>query len=190
LSEVVHARQAERLTDEEIAANAQIIFFGGISTVEALILDALWALALDPAATASVRREPERLGAAIEETVRWAGPVQSATRHAARDIDLHGVAIGSGEIVNCILAAANRDPVMFAEPDRFDISRPNAADQVGFGAGPHFCLGAHLAKVEATIALGRLFSRLPDFRVDLARSEAPSGYEFRQPRRLMATWER
>ena len=79
---------------------------------------------------------------------------------------------------------------MFAEPDRFDISRPNAADQVGFGAGPHFCLGAHLAKVEATIALGRLFSRLPDFRVDLARSEAPSGYEFRQPRRLMATWER
>ena len=188
LSELVHAPTHERLTDEEIAANASIIFFGAISTVEALILNTLWALAVHPREWSRARSEPERLAAAIEETLRWTGPVQSATRHAAGDIDFKGVEIVAGETVNCILAAANRDPTVFTAPDRFDIDRANNAVHLAFGAGPHFCLGSHLARLEGAISISRLLERLPDLRVDLERSTPPTGYEFRQPSRLSATW--
>lgn len=189
LSALAHARPETRLDEEAIERNALIILFGGISTVEALILNALYALSMNPGSLARVRAEPSILRAVLDETIRWAGPVQSATRHVARDTEVAGIALRAGETVNCMIAAANRDPEVFADPDRFDIDRPGLRKHLGFAIGPHHCIGSNLAKLEARIALEELFSRLPGCRIaDLAAAK-PHGGEFRQPQELNLVWD-
>jgi cytochrome P450 len=188
LATLVRAPTEQRLTDEEISHNAIIIFFGGISTVDALILNTLYALSRHPDALEQVRRDIALLPKAITETIRWLGPVQSATRHVVRRTELNGVVFEPGDTVNCMLAAANHDPAMFPAPDVFDLHRHNAQRHIGFAVGPHHCLGSHLARAEARIALERLFARLPNLRLDLARVDGPRGYEFRQPGSAIATW--
>jgi len=177
-----------RLSDDEIRRNLGIVFFGGISTVEALILNCLWALYRHPQLVAAARTDREVIGALVEETVRCHGPVQSATRHATCAVTIGPAAILSGEIVNCMLGAANRDPTVFPEPDRFVLGRPNIRKHLAFAAGPHACLGSHLAKLEAQIALESLLTRLDGLRILADGTEAPSGYEFHQPRRLQMAW--
>jgi cytochrome P450 len=179
-------RPEERLSDDEILRNLSIIFFGGISTVEGLLLNALWALHRHPAVFARVRADLGLLPQVIDETMRWLGPVQSATRHVTRDVDWRGATLRAGEAVNCMLGAANHDPSAFPNPDSFDIDRPNIRHQLGFAAGPHSCLGFRLAKAEAVIGLRTLLSKFPRLTVDPAGSMPPTGYEFRQPRRLVA----
>lgn len=181
LSAVVHARD-NTLTDDEICRNAAIIFFGGISTVEALILNAVHALALDPALQARVAADKALIPLVIEETMRWTSPVQSATRHTVAPVTFGDVTFPAGATVNCMLGAANRDPSVFPDPDRFDIDRPNLRSHLGFAAGPHFCLGSHLAKLECASALDALLTRCSGF--TLATPADVRGYEFRQPRRL------
>ena len=102
-----------------------------------------------------------------------------------------------GEVVQCILAAANRDPEHFPEPERFDIQRPRAADHLSFAIGPHYCLGAPLARLEGQIGLQALFEALPNLRLrdDAEAAEAaalarPYGHEFRGPRALHCCWGR
>ena len=188
LSMLVNAPAEQRLEDDEIRRNVSIIFFGGISTVEALILNTVYALDLHPEARARVVADTSLLPAAIEETMRWLSPVQSATRHVTREIELHGVRLRPGETVNCMLAAANRDPRVFPAPEHFNIDRPKAGQHLGFAMGPHHCLGFHLARAEARIALEVICSRLADWRIDPAVRCAPEGYEFRQPGRLQLRW--
>jgi cytochrome P450 len=175
---------AEQWSSHEITSNALIILFGGIETTESMILNAIWAVWSHPDALARVRRDPSLLHAAIEESLRWEPAVQTCTRHTTRDVELDGVVIPSGDTVQCMLGAANRDPSHFTDPDRFDISRENAADHLSFGIGSHFCLGAPLARLETRIAMARLLSHLPDMRLDPGRPSAPSGYEFRKPPEL------
>lgn len=189
LSTLAHAPPAARLDEEAIERNALIILFGGISTVEALILNALYALSLDPRCLARARAEPSILRAVLDETVRWAGPVQSATRHVAVDTEIGGIQLSAGETVNCMIAAANRDPEVFADPDRFDIDRPGLRKHLGFAIGPHHCIGSNLAKLEGRIALEELFSRLPRCRIADMTAAKPHGSEFRQPERLDLVWE-
>ena len=177
------------LSDEEITRNALIVLFGGISTVEALILNAVYALSSDREILERVRDDPMLLRVVVEETVRWAGPVQSATRHVTRDTEFEGIALMKGDTVNCMLAAANRDPQIFVEPDRFNIDRPDLRKHFGFAAGAHSCLGANLAKLEARIALDELLKRLPRCRVEDLASAAPYGSEFRQPQRMTLVWD-
>jgi cytochrome P450 len=179
-----------RLTDAEICRNALIIFFGGISTVDALIVNTLFALSKQPETLERVRADTALLPKTINETVRWLGPVQSATRHVVIDTSLHGVEFKAGETVNCMLASANHDPAVFDRPGEFDIDRDNVQRQVGFAVGPHHCLGSRLARAEARIALERLFTHLPELRLDLDRVVGPSGFEFRQPDSAVAAWER
>lgn len=188
LSMLVNAPEEQKLNDDEIRRNVSIIFFGGISTVEALILNTVYALDLHPEARARVVADTSLLPAAIDETMRWLSPVQSATRHVTRETELHGVRLRPGETVNCMLAAANRDPRVFAAPERFDIDRPKAGRHLGFAMGPHHCLGFHLAQAEARIALEVICSRLADWHIDPAVRCAPEGYEFRQPGRLQLRW--
>ena len=188
LRTLVHAPAGDRLTDEEIRRNLAIVFFGGISTVEALILNCLWALSRQPELIGAAKADRALLAAIIDETIRWHGPVQSATRHARCPVTLGAAAILEGEIVNCMLGAANRDPLVFTNPDCFVLGRPNIRKHLGFAAGPHACLGFHLARLEAQVALEALLARLPGFRVALAGTEAPSGYEFHQPHQLRAAW--
>jgi cytochrome P450 len=184
MSQVVHAQGEDRLTDEEIRNNAGIIFFGGISTVEALILNAVYALCTHPEVFARLRADPSLTPAVIEETVRWLSPVQSATRHAVNDVVVAGVQIAAGDTVNCMLGAANHDPDLFPDPERFDIDRPNGRRHLGFAVGPHFCLGSHLARLEGRTAIERFLARLPNLRLDPAHTVSIHGYEFRQPREL------
>jgi cytochrome P450 len=179
-----------RLSDEEIKRNLSIIFFGGISTVEALLLNCLWALFEHPETFERVRADFTLLPKVIEETMRWLSPVQSATRHVVATYSWQGAEFRQGETVNCMLGAANRDQAVFARPDVFDIDRENVRRHLGFATGPHSCLGANLAKAEARIGLAALFARLPRIAIVRDASEAPRGYEFRQSRRLVARWDR
>ncbi len=189
LSTLVNAPAEDRLSDEEIKRNALIIFFGGISTVEALILNTIFALTQHPQSLARVQSDRSLLPQTLDEGIRWMAPVQSATRHVIKDITLHGVTFVRGETVNCMLGAANHDPAVFTEPAVFDIDRKNAKRHLGFATGPHHCLGSHLAKAEARIAVDRLLTRLPNLRADRARPAIPSGYEFRQPKEFWLMWD-
>jgi len=177
-----------RLGEEEILSNALIILFGGIETTESLILNAVWALLSHQEQLQEVLANPALVPAVIEESLRWEPPVQSCTRFATRAITFCGADLRAGDVVQCMLGAANRDPAWVSEPDSFDIHRSCAADHLSFGAGPHFCLGAPLARLEGEISLRVLLNRLPRLALDPARPTAPRGYEFRKPPALCLRW--
>ena len=176
------------LTAEEIRSNALIILFGGIETTESMITNAVWALLSHSEQCAAARSSADALELAIEETLRWEPAVHSAARHAARDTEIRGVRISKGEVVHCMLGAANRDPAHFEDPDRFDVTRRNAGDHLSFAVGRHFCLGAPLARLETRVVLETLWSRCPGLRLDPDRPGAPHGYEFRKPKTLWVRW--
>ncbi len=188
LSHLANAPAHSRLQDEAIQRNSLIVLFGGISTVEALILNAVHALSAHTETLERVRANQALIPAVLDETMRWSGPVQSATRHVVTDTTYAGVELRAGEIVNCMIAAANRDPSRFAEPHRFDIGRPSLRQHLGFATGVHHCLGLHLAKLEARIALEGFFARLPGCHAQSADSCQPVGSEFRRPPRLSLVW--
>ena len=177
------------LTEDEILGNALIILFGGIETTEALILNAMWSLLRHPEALAAVRADGALLPVAIEEATRWESAVQSCTRHATEDVEIRGVRIPAGDTVQCLLGAANRDPEVFADPDRYDLTRANLDRHIAFGTGRHFCLGAALARLETRVALGALLDRLPGLRLDPAHADRPYGSEFRKPPMLNLCWD-
>ncbi|MEM6416030.1 MAG: cytochrome P450 [Pseudomonadota bacterium] len=188
LASVVNDDSKSTLTDEEIRKNTLIILFGGISTVEALILNTMYAVLSFAGIRSAVIDDFDRLPSIIEESVRWLSPVQSATRHAARDIEIAGTKIKKGDTVNCMLGAANRDPKVFFDPADFKLDRPNIKQHIGFATGPHVCLGNHLARLQGEIAIKRLLKRLPDVRLTDPEKITIKGYEFRQPNRLDLSW--
>jgi cytochrome P450 len=188
LARLVKAPANERLGDDEIKRNLSIVFFGGISTVEALLLNSLWALFEHPDVLQRVQSDPALLPQLIEETMRWLSPVQSATRHVIAPFEWQGIEFASHDTVNCMLGAANRDPAVFSDPDRFDLDRANSRRHLGFATGAHACLGSHLAKAEVRIGLEVLLGRLRGLRLERSLTESPSGYEFRQPRRMTFSW--
>jgi cytochrome P450 len=188
VARLVNAPTSERLTNDEIKRNLSIIFFGGISTVEALLLNALWALFENAAVFERIKHDLTLIPRVIEETMRWLSPVQSATRHVVQPFEWRGIEFAAHDIVNCMLGAANRDPSVFAEPDRFDIDRVNIRRHLGFATGPHSCLGSNLAKAEARIALETLLRRLPGLRLEASLTKRPTGYEFHQSRKLTVSW--
>ena len=176
------------LTAEEIRSNALIILFGGIETTEAMIANAVWAMLSHPKQLPAARASEAALDLAIEETLRWEPAVQSAARHATRDTEIRGVRITEGEVVHCMLGAANRDPAHFTDPDRFDVTRTNAGDHLSFAVGRHFCLGAPLARLETRVVLETLSARCPGLRLDPDRRAPPYGYEFRKPQTVWVKW--
>jgi cytochrome P450 len=171
----------------EIRRNLLIIFFGGISTVEAVVLNSLWALFTHPETLARVRQNPSLTAKVVEETLRWHSPVQSATRHVVETTLYGDIEFAAGDTVNCMLGAANRDQALFPDPDCFDIDRPNVQRHLGFATGTHSCLGFNLARTEARIALQVLLSELDG--LQLAQdSPRPEGYEFHQPHLMYVRW--
>ncbi|MFN5085714.1 MAG: cytochrome P450 [Novosphingobium sp.] len=169
------------LGDDACSRNLTLIFFGGISTVEALLLNAVWALLDTPQHMKRARNEPGLLPQLLHETMRWSGPVQSASRHCLTDVEIAGVVIAEGDTVACMLGAANRDKDAFADPDHFDPDRANLRSHLGFAAGAHFCLGSHLAMLQVQIAIGQLLAHFPRIESEEAVLPALSGHEFRQP---------
>ena len=110
-------------------------------------------------------------------------------RYATAGVLVGGAEIGDGELVRISLAAANRDPAVFADPDRFDLDRGGARRHLAFAQGPHVCVGVHLARLEARTALALLLERLPGLRLDPDRESAVRGLVFRKPQRLHVVWD-
>ncbi|MFC3965314.1 cytochrome P450 [Nocardia jiangsuensis] len=153
------------LSHREIAANAALLIDAGFETTVNLIGNGIVLLLENPGALARLRAEPALWPAAVEEILRLESPVQMTVRTAHRDVELAGERVAAGEMIILLLAGANRDPEIFADPCRFDITRPNAREHLGFGAGAHVCLGAALARIEGAAALRGLFERFPALRL-------------------------
>jgi cytochrome P450 len=173
-----------RLTDDEIFAFLLLILPAGVETTYRASGNLLVALLTEPALMAALREDRSMLRGAFEEALRWEPPITTVVRRAVRDCELGGVAIPAGTHVSVSVAAANRDPTRYPDPDRFDPTRRNIA-HLTFGGGPHLCLGMHLARMEAAVAINALLDRLPDLRLD---SNVPPphvvGVAFRSPATL------
>ncbi|HUF89914.1 MAG TPA: cytochrome P450 [Gemmatimonadota bacterium] len=155
----------ERLSEDELLAMAFLLIVAGHETTVSLIGNGALALLDHPDEKDRLAADPALLEPAVEELLRFAGPLVLATeRYASDDLEVAGVTIPRGELVYVALASANRDERQFPHPDRLDLARePNR--HLAFGHGIHFCLGAPLARLEARIAFGRLLARFPDFRL-------------------------
>jgi hypothetical protein len=184
------AGEAGGLTREEVVSNAAVLLFGGIETTEGMIATALYHLLRDEGQRALVEAEPALLENAVEESLRLEPAAAVVDRYATRAVRLGGAAIESGELIRVSLAGANRDPAVFERPDTFDVRRANARLQLAFAQGPHVCLGMHLARLEARIALAAVLRRLPGVRLDAGRPAEPRGLVFRKPPELHVVWAR
>jgi cytochrome P450 len=172
------------LRPDEVVSNAAVIMFGGIETTEGMILNAILHLLSDSGQLALVRDDPDVLAGAVEESLRLEPAAAVVDRYATRETSLGGARIAAGDFVVLSLAAANRDPDVFADPDRFDVRRPEARLQVGFAHGPHVCPGMHLARLETRAAIAALLAAHPDVRLDPDRPARPQGLVFRKPPEL------
>jgi cytochrome P450 len=182
------ARAPEGLSQDEVVSNAAVLMFGGIDTTEGMIVNAVRHLLGDPEALELVRSCADLLPNAIEESIRLEPAAAVVDRYATRDVELGGARIRRGDLVTVSLAGANRDPAVFTDPDLFNIRRANAKLNLAFAVGPHFCLGAQLARTETMIAVGRLLDRLPGLRLDPDYPNAPRGFVFRKPPTLHVRW--
>jgi cytochrome P450 len=159
--------EGDRLSPAEIVSMAFLLLVAGHETTVNLIANGVLALLLNPEQLAALRADPSLLSNAVEEFLRYEGPINIATlRFTTEPIHVGDVEIPAGEFVMISLLSANRDDDRFSEPDRLDITR-SAGGHLAFGHGIHYCLGAPLARLEAEIALGRLLSRFPKLELDI-----------------------
>jgi cytochrome P450 len=167
LSDMIQAEEAgETLTSEEIIAQCRLLLIAGNVTTTDLIGNAVSALLDNPAQMQKLRDDPALIANAVEEVLRFDSPVTNSGRIPNRDISIGGCPMEKGVSLSPSLAAANRDPAVYPEPDTFDITREDTHHQ-SFGGGRHLCLGAHLARMEAQEAILGLLSRYPQ----LAKSD-------------------
>ena len=148
------------LSEEELLATCILLLAAGNETTTNLIGNGMLALLRNPGQLAMLRNDPSLVDSAVEEFLRYDGPVQATGRVALEDVEIAGTVIEEGQIAMCLLAAANHDPAVFENPDALDITRQDNK-HVAFGYGIHFCLGAPLARAEGQIAFRSLMERLP-----------------------------
>jgi cytochrome P450 len=196
------AATANDLSEEQIIANAAVLLFGGIETTEGMIANAFYFLLTDPDLLALVQSDPALLPVVIEESLRLEPAAAVVDRYAVREVRLGSAVIQPGDLVRVSLAGANRDPAVFAQPDRLDPARPNLAAQLAFAQGPHVCLGLHLARLEAQVAISQALDRLPGLRLaglrlaglhsaptpQVRQDAVPRGLVFRKPHALHVIW--
>jgi cytochrome P450 len=173
----------------QIQSNAAVMLFGGVETTEGMIVNALLHLLGNPAAAAAVTADRSLTGGAIDESLRLEPAATVVDRYATADVQLGGAAVRAGDLVSVSLAGANRDPAFFPRPDRFDLRRGNARQNLAFALGPHFCVGAQLAQLETEAAITALLDGRPGLRLDPARPAAPRGLVFRKPPALQVLWD-
>ncbi|MCF0082890.1 cytochrome P450 family protein [Streptomyces lomondensis] len=164
LSALVTARDEDgALTDHELVSTAWVLLFAGHKSTAYQIGNAVYHLLGQPEQKRLAFRDPGATAAAVEEIFRFETSVENSTfRYATEDIKMRDTLIPKGALVQISLTAANRDPEMFPDPDRMDVERPNVqATHLAFGLGPHYCIGAPLARLEMQIALTTLFGRHP-----------------------------
>ena len=157
--------EGDSFTEEELYSMCVLLIFAGHETTTNLIGNGLLALMNNPDQLAKLRKDPSLLEPAIEEIIRYDGPVQTTSRTALEPLEIGGKQIAKGDRLSLTLGAANRDPAQFPDPDRMDISRTDNR-HVGFGFGIHFCLGAALARMEGQLAIGGVVERMPELRLE------------------------
>jgi cytochrome P450 len=164
MSTLIQAEDRDALNFEEVSGFFNLLLLAGNETTTNLIGNGLYALLRHPDQLELLRRDPGLLPGAIEEMLRWDCPIQATGRNTTRECELGGSRIGKNVQVIILNGAANRDPAQFPDADRFDIRRaPN--DHIGFGEGIHFCLGAALARLEGSTAIGEVLRRFGDPRL-------------------------
>jgi cytochrome P450 len=168
LSLLIAARDnTDRLSEDELVATAMLLLFAGHETTTNLLSNATLMLLRDADARTRFTAEPEKASTAIEEFLRFDGPSNSMSRVVRVDHEIGGKRLSAGDRVFAMINAANRDPRQFDVPDKLDVARqPNR--HLTFGQGAHFCIGAQLARLEARIALPRMFERFPDLALGCA----------------------
>jgi len=173
LSALVSSNDEDRLTDEELLGNAVLLLITGHETTINLLGNGLFALLQNPDQLDLLRRQPELIPGAVDELLRYEGPVERATsRYATEDVEIAGTVIPKGSIVVVVLSSANRDPEAFGDPDTLDVTRgADVRAHLAFGHGIHFCPAAPLARLEAQIAFETLLRRLPTIELAVPAAE-------------------
>jgi len=183
VSVLVHAEvDGQTLDDLELVFETLLILIGGDETTRHVITGGAYQLLKDREQWERLRDDRTLLNGAVEEMLRWVSPIKNMARCATRDVEFEGKHITRGQKLLMLYPSANRDEAHFADPFRFDIERsPN--DHIAFGVGPHFCLGASLARLELRVMFDRMLDRLPNLRL-VQNDEPPhrpanfiSGYE-------------
>lgn len=181
MSQLIRARvDDQQLNDEELRATAGLVLVAGFETTVNLLGSGVRLLTDHPEQLETLHDDPQLWPNAVDEALRVESPVQITARWARRATELAGVPIPSGGIVALLLAGANRDPDVFTDPARFDVTRPNANRHLAFSGGRHYCLGAALARLEGEIGLRSLFERYPRLAV--------AGAGQRRPTRVLRGW--
>lgn len=161
---VMAEEQGNKFSEEELYSMFVILQIGGHETTTNLIANGMLALLQHPDQLEMLCADPALIEDAVEEMLRFYCPIQTTGRIAIDDMELAGQSIRKGQLVQFVLGAANRDPAKFADPDRFDITRKDNR-HLAFAIGPHFCIGAALARLEARIAIGSMLKKLTNLRL-------------------------
>jgi cytochrome P450 len=161
MSGLIHVEESgDQLTEEEIVATCNLLLVAGHETTVNLIANGILAMLRHPRQWTALAADPQRVSAVVEETLRYDPPVQLMGRIAADDMIIGGATVPKGDVMMLLLAAAHHDAAAFDRPGEFDPDRENIR-HLAFGKGPHFCLGAPLARLEATVALSKVTARFP-----------------------------
>jgi cytochrome P450 len=176
------------LAPSEVVSNTAVMMFGGIETSEGMTTSLFWHLLTTPGALDAVRADRSLIANAVEESLRLEPAAGRVDRYATTDVELAGTVIPRGDLVIVSLTAANRDPVVFASPDAFDLARPNARIHLAFAQGPHACVGLHLARLETQSAVEAALEGWPGLRLSDGATP-PRGVVFRKPRSLPVLWD-
>jgi cytochrome P450 len=176
--------EANRLTDDELVGMSIQLFFAGFETTEGLIGNIVLALSRNPEEAAKLRSNPDLVENTVEEALRYDSSILKQSRVASVDTSIGGEAIKKGDYLHFMIAAANRDPNIFSNPDAFDIARTDQG-HLSFGHGIHFCIGAPLARLEAKIALKQLLQRLSTFEILTPQIRYPEIFAIRKPLELI-----
>lgn len=182
LSQIITAESDDPLTDLELHQVGLLVLGAGFETTVNLIGNAVEVLDRHPEQLRALQAEPSGWANAVEEVLRLDSPVQMTMRVALRDVEVAGERVPAGTALLALLGGANRDPAVFEDPAVFDVTRANAHDHLAFSAGAHFCVGASLARLEATVALRLLYERHPDLRL--------AGRPVRRETRVLRGYER
>lgn len=178
--------EGEVLTEEELYAQCTALLFAGHETTRNLIGNGVYTLLRHPREAAELRDNPEMIRSAVEELLRYESPVQFTARVLKEDIEICGQYIPKKWTILCMLGAANRDPKQFEEPNQLNLKRLNN-QHLAFSAGPHFCIGSQLARLEAQVALSNLLRRFPEMKLIGPRPEWASTFGLRGLKGLPVT---
>lgn len=185
-SDTLLSKLAGDMAAEELVSNAAVFLFGGIETSEGMTANVLHHLLTNPDQLDRVRSEASLIDAAVEESLRLEPAAARVDRYATRDVELGGCTIAAGDFVAVSLAAANRDPQHYPDPDRFDVSRTNARTHLAFAQGPHVCVGSTLARLQTRAAVQAVLGLLPE--LHLTAPVQTAGVVFRKPIAVHVAW--